>query len=159
MAKNKTGLYTGIAIAVVVVIAIIVGVVLANKGGNSGDTGGNPGDAPTTTVSFDTIDEEITFGDYDGMFTLSKSIQNGEKVGAVVKIEGTVSHPMSTYSVVQEKADGSEKIGTQFIIDGAESDDYPADGDRIVITGEIIENSPMAFVIRTTPENIRVVAE
>lgn len=157
MAKNKTGLYTGIAIAVVVVIAIIVGVVLANKGGDSGSTGDNPGDTPTAAVSFDTIDEEITFGDYDGMYTLSKSIQNGEKVGAIVKIEGTVSHPMSTYSVVQKNADGTKTIGTQFFIDGAEDDGYPADGDRIIITGEIVENGPMVFVIRTTPENIRVV--
>lgn len=149
--KNNNSIYIWVAVAVAVVIAIIVAVVVMNnnKGGGSGSDSGNSG-----AVDYSTVDETIMFGDYDGMEKLSKAIQNGEMVGKVVKINGLVSHPMSTYSVVQPSEDGSKKIGTQFIISDAESSDYPEDGDTIVITGEVVENSPMVFVIKTTKNNI-----
>ena len=135
-------------------IAIIIAVVMMNKNkGNGGDTGkSDTGDS--SYVEYNSVDESIALGDYEGMQTLSKAIQNGEMVGKIVKINGLVSHPMSTYSVVQANADGSQKIGTQFIIDGASDADYPQDGDEIVITGEVVENSPMVFVIKTTKNNI-----
>ena len=152
--KNNNALYIGIGVAVVVVIAIIVAVVMMNKNkGNGGDTGkSDTGDS--SYVEYNSVDESIALGDYEGMQNLSKSIQNGEMVGKIVKINGLVSHPMSTYSVVQANADGSQKIGTQFIIDGASDTDYPQDGDEIVITGEVVENGPMVFVIKTTKNNI-----
>ena len=152
--KNNNALYIGIGVAVVVVIAIIVAVVMMNKNkGNGGDTGkSDTGDS--SYVEYNSVDESIALGDYEGMQKLSKSIQNGEMVGKIVKINGLVSHPMSTYSVVQANADGSQKIGTQFIIDGASDTDYPQDGDEIVITGEVVENGPMVFVIKTTKNNI-----
>ena len=155
--KNNNTLYIGIGVAVVVVIAIIIAVVMMNKNkggsGGSGDTGkSDTGDS--SYVEYNSVDESIALGDYEGMQTLSKAIQNGEMVGKIVKINGLVSHPMSTYSVVQANADGSQKIGTQFIIDGASDADYPQDGDEIVITGEVVENSPMVFVIKTTKNNI-----
>ena len=152
--KNNNTLYIGIGVAVVVVIAIIVAVVMMNKNkGNGGDTGkSDTGDS--SYVEYNSVDESIALGDYEGMQNLSKSIQNGEMVGKIVKINGLVSHPMSTYSVVQANADGSQKIGTQFIIDGASDTDYPQDGDEIVITGEVVENGPMVFVIKTTKNNI-----
>ena len=154
--KNNNALYIGIGVAVVVVIAIIVAVVMMNKNkGNGGDTGkSDTGDS--SYVEYNSVDESIALGDYEGMQNLSKSIQNGEMVGKIVKINGLVSHPMSTYSVVQANADGSQKIGTQFIIDGASDTDYPQDGDEIVITGEVVENGPMVFVIKTTKNNIEV---
>lgn len=148
--KNNNGLFIGIAVAVVVVIAIVVAVVAMNNKNEGSADGGN------TAVEYSKIDETIEFDDYDNMMTLSKSIQNGYSTGKVVKIEGLVSHPMSTYSVVQENEDGSKKIGTEFIIEGADSADYPADGSRIVITGEVVEKSPMYFVIKTTPNNVEI---
>ena len=156
--KNNNALYIGIGVAVVVVIAIIIAVVMMNKnkGGNNSNDGGTSDNGGSSVVEYNSVDESIELGDYEGMQTLSKAIQNGEMVGKIVKINGIVSHPMSTYSVVQENEDGTQKIGTQFIIDGAEDADYPEDGDEIVITGEIVENSPMVFVIKTTKNNIEV---
>ena len=155
--KNNNALYIGIGIAVVVVIAIIVAVVMINKNKGSDNGGDNTGGSDDSSlVEYDTVDETIELGDYEGMQTLSKAIQNGEKVGSVVKIHGFVSHPMSTYSVVQENEDGTQKIGTQFIIDGGEDSDYPEDGVEVVITGEVVEKSPMYFVIETTTNNIEV---
>lgn len=149
-AKNNNGLYIGIAVAVVVVIAIIIAVVVANNRGDGGgsDSGGS------SAVEYSTIDESISYGEYNEMEKLSKAIQNGEMVGKVVKVEGLVSHPMSTYSIVQPNEDGSKKIGTQFIISDADDSEYPEDGDTVVITGEVVENSPMVFVIKTTKDNV-----
>ena len=152
--KNNNGLYIGIGIAVVVVVAIIVAVVMINKNKGEKTSNGDNSTQESAAVEYKSVDESIAFGDYEGMQTLSKAIQNGEKVGKIVKIEGLVSHPMSSYSVVQENTDGTQKIGTQFVISGAEEADYPKDGDRITITGEVVEQSPMYFVIRTTKNNI-----
>lgn len=148
--KNNNALYIGIAVAIVVVIAIIIAVVVANNRGDGGgsDSGGS------SAVEYNTIDESISYGEYNEMEKLSKAIQNGEMVGKVVKIEGLVSHPMSTYSIVQPNEDGSKKIGTQFIISDADDSGYPEDGDTVVITGEVVENSPMVFVIKTTKDNV-----
>ena len=119
-----------------------------NKGGESSGSG------TTSSVEYNNIDETIEFGDYEGMETLAKSIQNGYATGKVVKIEGLVSHPMSKYSIVEANESGSQKIGTEFYIDGADEADYPADGDRITITGEVVEKSPLYFVIKTTPQYV-----
>lgn len=156
--KNNNNMYIGIAVGVIAVIAIIIGIVVANNRGGSGDDGGgdNSGNNDSTVVEYNSVDESIMLGDYEGMETLSKAIQNGEMVGKVVKINGLVSHPMSTYSVVQANADGTKKIGTQFVISDAEDSDYPEDGDTIVITGEVLEQSPLYFVIKTTKNNIEV---
>lgn len=152
--KNNNALYIGIGVAVVVVIAIVIAVVMMNKNkGSDGDTSGPDG---SSIVAYDTVDESIELGDYEGMETLSKAIQNGEMVGKIVQVHGLVSQPMSTYSVVQENEDGTQKIGTQFIIDDAEDADYPEDGDEIVITGEVVEKSPMYFVIQTTMNNVEI---
>jgi len=154
--KNNTSLYAGIAVAVIVVVAIIIGVVIANKNKSGGEPGQSEGGSSQSVPQYSTIDETVTYGDYDSMEILSKKIQNGEMVGKVVKVEGLVSHPMSTFSVVEPNEDGSQKIGTKFVITGADEADYPKDGDRIVITGEIIEESPMVFIIKTYPQYIKV---
>lgn len=148
--NNNNNLYIGIAVAVIVVIAIVVAVVLINKNKDN-DSGSSD---TTSSVEYNTVDETISFGDYEGMEKLSKAIQNGEMVGKVVKIKGLVSHPMSTYSVVQANADGTQKIGTQFIISDADDSEYPEDGDTVVITGEVVQSSPMVFVIKTTKNNV-----
>ena len=151
--KNNNSLYIGIAVAVVAVIAIIIAVVVINnRKGEDGDS--DSGSGGSSVVEYNSVDESIAFGDYEGMEKLSKAIQNGEMVGKVVKIKGLVSHPMSTYSIVQPNEDGTQKIGTQFIISDADDSDYPEDGDTVVITGEVVQNSPMVFVIKTTKNNV-----
>ena len=166
MAKSKNGLYAGIAVAVVIIVAVVVGVLVANRKNNA------PADEDlpeagvvesitdeTEPMDFSTIDETIAFGDYDGMMLLSKSIQNGEATGKVVKIEGIVSHPMSNYSIVQMTEDGSQSVGTQFVIERVDEDGYPQDGERIILTGRVIEKEPMYFVIQTYPDFIEVIKE
>lgn len=158
--KNNNGLYICIAVAVVVVIAIVVGVIVANNNKNSGTDGQDNSSQSSKTdgneVEYFSTDETIDFGDYEAMEILSKSIQNGEATGRIVKINGIVSHPMRTYSIVQENSDGTKKIGTQFIIEGADESSYPKDGEHVVITGEVVETDPMVFVIKTTPNNIEI---
>ncbi len=159
MAKNKTGVIVGI-IAVVAVIAIVVGVVVANnkKAGDGGGNGGNPQTTGLTAGDLANVDEIIAFGDFDAMQTLSKSIQNGEKTGKVVKIDGLVSKPGTTYSIVQENEGGTKKIGTKFVIEGADTSAYPKDGDHVVITGKVIEdpNTALSFYIETIAEKVEV---
>ena len=143
--QNK-GMIIGIAVTVAVVIAIIVGIVVAKtSGGNgSGDNGG---------AETEQVDKSIDFGDYDAMYEQAKAIQNGDILGAVIKIDGIVSHPMSKYSIVEKDENGSA-IGTEFIIEGIEESEYPQDGDRIIITGQVIEKEPLYFVIATTPQYV-----
>ncbi|MBO4813157.1 hypothetical protein J5491_03370 [Candidatus Saccharibacteria bacterium] len=160
MAKNKTGLCVGIA-AVIVVVAVIVGVIIANN--NKADNGGNGGGGTSQTTGLSAadlanVDETIAFGDFDAMQTLSKSIQNGEKTGKVVKIDGLVSKPGTTYSIVQENEGGTKKIGTKFVIEGADTSAYPKEGDHVVITGKVIEdpNTALSFYIETIAEKVEV---
>ena len=160
MAKNKTGLCVGIA-AVIVVVAVIVGVIIANN--NKADNGGNGGGGTSQTTGLSAadlanVDETIAFGDFDAMQTLSKSIQNGEKTGKVVKIDGLVSKPGTTYSIVQENEGGTKKIGTKFVIEGADTSAYPKEGDHVVITGTVLEdpNTALSFYIETIAEKVEV---
>jgi len=151
--KNNSMLYIGIA--AVVIIAIIVGVVMAmrNNGGDVGNNGNGGGDTSQTTglsaADLANVDITVEYGDYDAMQELSKAIQNGEMVGKVVKIDGIVMHPATSYSIGQANASGSAKIGTQFDIVDAAAAYYPADGDRVVITGKVVEKEPLIYMIET----------
>ncbi len=154
-AKNNNLLYIGIA--AVVVIAVVIGVIVAVKGnsGNNGGDGGNGGtsqNAGLTAADLAKVDVEIEYGDYDGMEKLSKSIQNGEMAGKVVKIDGVVMHPGTSYSIGQVNEAGFSKIGTQFDIVDAAAADYPADKDRVVITGKVVEKEPLYYMIETSRE-------
>ena len=156
--QNKT-LIVGVVVAVVVVIAVIVGVVLAKGNGEDavgGDESAGQIEEPTNEMDFSNIDVSVAYGDYDTMFAQSKAIQNGEMLGKVIKIEGIVSHPMNNYSIGQEDEDGSF-VGTVFEIMGSsDEEDYPKDGDRVIITGKIVEKSPMNFVIQTHPQYVDI---
>ena len=156
--KDNKMLFIGIAAAVVVVVAVVLAIVIPKLGGNGG-SGGGEGDETSTTITENDVahvDVEIEYGDYDGMAKLAKDIQNGEMVGKVVKIDGLVSHPMSTYSIVEPNADGSAKIGTQFVI---LHDDpmYPEDGIRVVLRGKVIQQNSILFMIETATSLIDVV--
>ena len=153
--KNK-GIIVGIVVAVVVLIAVVA-VVLVTKGDReeaieSGDGG------IVVQMDYSEPDVVVEYGDYDTMRTQSKAIQNGEMLGKTVRIEGIVSHPMTKYSIVQEDEDGN-KIGTEFVIEGLDEDEYPQDGERVVISGEVIEKSTLYYIIKTRPEFVEVVEE
>ena len=153
--KNK-GMLVGIAVAVVVLIVVMV-VVLITKGDReevieSGDGG------IAVQMDYSEPDVVVEYGDYDTMRTQSKAIQNGEMLGKTIRIEGIVSHPMTKYSIVQEDEDGN-KIGTEFVIEGLDEDEYPQDGERVVISGEVIEKSTLYYIIKTRPEFVEVVEE
>ena len=153
--KNNNLIY--ICIAVVVLIAVIIGVIVAVKGnsGNNGgdsDNGGTSQDAGLTAADLVKVDVAVEYGDYNGMQELSKAIQNGEMTGKVVKIDGVVMHPGTSYSIGQANEAGSSKIGTQFDIVDAVAADYPADKDRVVITGKVVEKEPLYYMIETLQE-------
>ena len=153
--KISKNIVIGCIVAAVVVIAIIVGVIVATKGkGNDGGSGGQE----INQVDYSIIDVSIDYGDYDAMYTEAKAIQNGESTGKIIKIDGVVSHPLSKYSIVEE-SEGGNKIGTEFEIEGASEDDYPKDGQRVVITGEVIEKQPLYFIIKTAPKYVEIVEE
>ncbi len=147
--NNKT-IAIGIAVVVLVVVAIVVAVLTLNRGGGKGDS--------SSSVDYSNVDVSVEYGDYDTMYTHAKAIQNGEMTGKIVKIDGIVSHPLSKYSIV-EAGTGGNKIGTEFVIEGAEESDYPKDGDHVIITGEVIEKEPLYFVIKTTPKYVEIVEE
>ena len=154
--KNKNNSLLYIGIAAVVIIAIVVGVVIAmrNKGGDAGSNGGNSTSqtAGLSAADLANVDVTVAYGDYDAMEELSKAIQNGEMVGKVVKIDGIVMHPATSYSIGQANESGSAKIGTQFDIVDAAAAYYPADGDRVVITGKVVEKQPLVYMIETLSE-------
>lgn len=165
--KQNKNMIIGVAVAAVVLIVVVIAVLIVKGNGNDSidsgiDTNGgtNAGQIEnnTTPVRYDDIDVSVEYGDYEEMFAQSKSIQNGEMLGKIVKIDGIVSHPMSNYSIGQEDENGSF-VGTQFVIEGAQDGDYPEDGDHVVITGEVVENSPMYFVIRTSPQYVEILEE
>ena len=155
-AKNNNLLYIGIA--AVVVIVVVIGVIVAvkgnggNNGGDGGDNGGTSQDAGLTAADLAKVDVEIEYGDYDGMEELSKAIQNGEMTGKVVKIDGIVMHPGTSYSIGQANESGSAKIGTQFDIVDAAAIYYPADGDRVILIGKVVEKQPLVYMIETLQE-------
>lgn len=159
--RTNNSMIVGVCVGLVVLIAVVVGIVLlsGNKGNNT--TGNDESGAEYVTDDiggndYTDIDAAVGFGDYDAMFAQAKAIQNGEMLGKTVQIDGIVSHPMSKYSVVEENENG-ERIGTEFIIEGLSEEEYPEDGERIIITGEVIEKEPMYFVIKTTPEYVEIV--
>ena len=173
MEKNK-GLAIGLA-GVLVVIGIVIAIVAvnSNKGDDEGKKdggssqqqdkdGGEKDDKKTTTITADdlkSVDETVEFGDYDAQFTLTKAIQNGEKVGKVVKIEGEVSHfgAGMSYSVGQRKEEGNQFVGTTFTIEDGEEADYPADGTHVVITGIVVaDESGLMNTIQTLKAFVEV---
>ena len=162
---NNGPVYAIVAAVVVVIVAIVIGVVVANNNRDDDDknksqttsqtensnsstnNSQSSGGARVTPSELANADVTIEYGNYDAMKTLSSDIQNGRMTGKIVKIDGLVSHPGTKYSIVQPNASGSQKIGTEFIIE--DSADYPDDGERAVVIGKVIEKEPAYFVIVT----------
>ncbi len=158
MAKEKGNKALYIGIGVVAVVAVVVGIIIAvTRGGDSSDNGGDGGSSSVYTASdFSPVSETIKLGDYDAMFTLAKAIQNGEAIGKIVEIDGYVSHPGSKYSIVERNADGSESIGTEFVIE-SDNPNYPKDGDHVIMVAKVVERSALYWNYATIQELVSVV--
>ena len=167
MATSNKPLIIGIACAVVV-LGVVIGIVVANSGktdekkesSTSQETKKNDDVKTVVVVSADdlkNVDETIAYGDFDAMKALSKAIQNGEKTGKVVKIDGIISHPGMSYSIAEQSADGTTKIGTIFTIEDGTDADYPADGAHVILTGIVrADDSGVIFTIKTLKNFVEV---
>ena len=106
------------------------------------------------------VDVTVEFGDYAGMESLSKEIQNGRATDQVVQIDGTVSNFAKgmSYSIGQRDEEKGQYIGTTFEIAGVEEDAYPSDGTHVKITGKVAPDpdNGLAFYIYTLPEFVEV---
>ncbi len=119
------------------------------------------GDATTVTAAdLANVDSTVAFGDYEAMEKLSKDIQNGIMTGKVVQVDGQVINFAKgmSYSVGQKNAETGSRIGTVFIIVGAEEDAYPSDTQHVKVTGKIVQDG-LSFMIYTLPEFVEVVEE
>lgn len=152
--KNKI-IIICVTVVAVVLIAVIAVVLIKNSQKETAESGDG---GIVLQADYSEPDVIVEYGDYDMMRVQSKAIQNGEMLGKTIRVEGIVSHPMTTYSIVQENEDGS-KIGTEFVIEGLDEDGYPQDGERVVISGEVAEKSTLYYVIKTRPEFVEVVEE
>ena len=158
-----------VGLAIILAITGAVWLIVRGRGGdepqpNNNDTSSVEDKTKVAAgeLAADKVTDKVSFGDYDAMFTLSKAIQNGEKVSAIVSVEGLVSHKTSSYSVVQEnpkKGEAGEmnQIGTVFIVQDGDPADYPADGTRIKITAKVMEVSPLNFQLVTLKDFVQPV--
>ena len=104
----------------------------------------------------------VAYGDFEAMQTLSKAIQNGEATGEVVSIDGEVINFAKgmSYSIGEKEPEGSSRIGTTFVIVGAEEDAYPKDTTHVKFTGKVFfDEDAFSFKLYTLPEYVEVVEE
>lgn len=116
-----------------------------------------------TSAELANVDVSVEYGDFDGMSALSKEIQNGERDGQVVEVDGLVSNFARgmSYNIMEPNADDTEKVGTMFVIDGAadqpEEDVYPADETHIKIVGKVgLDPDGIYYLIHTLPEYVEI---
>ncbi len=151
-----------------VAVGVIVAVIMVNTSKNNGGEGNKDNgssqeqkkdggdDKKSAVVTADDLNKKadvtIAYGDYDAQEALSKAIQNGEMDGKVVKIEGKVSNfgKGMSYNIGQRRENGNAFIGTTFTIEDGKEDDYPEDGDHVVITGIVrADESGLVHTIKT----------
>ena len=100
----------------------------------------------------------VAFGDYDAMGDLSHKIQNGELDDAVVRIDGTVAHPLQSYAIVQTVPEPKSRIGSTFIIEGTADEAYPPDGTHVEITAKVCKMAGGygSRVLVAVPETVKI---
>lgn len=127
----------------------------------SGNFANGAPEVTLTPADLENVDLEVEFGDYDGMQALSKDIQNGRVTDEVVKIDGYVSNFAKgmAFNIAERSLDGTELVGTTFVIEGVEEEDYPADETHVILTGKVVDDSGILFTIHTLPEFIEVVPD
>ncbi|MGX8728315.1 MAG: hypothetical protein ACSW75_01975 [Lachnospiraceae bacterium] len=104
----------------------------------------------------------VAYGDFEAMQTLSKAIQNGEATGEVVSVDGEVINFAKgmSYSIGEKDPDAGSRIGTTFVIVGAEEEAYPADKTHVKFTGKVFyDEASYSFKLYTLPDFVVVVEE
>lgn len=103
--------------------------------------------------------EFVAFGDYPAMEAFKKAVDEGQKEGVVVQVDGIVAKLSDNepYAIVQKSADGASQVGVTYFIEWIGDDSYPADGTHVVLSGKVIpDKSASGYGIHTTKEFVRV---
>ena len=101
----------------------------------------------------------IESGDYAGMEAFAKELQSGGNMGKVVKITGiSARSPFGAKATISESDGNGKKIGTTYVIQGADSiDAYPAEDAEIVITGVVVKSdNGISCQIEVPAQNVTV---
>lgn len=101
----------------------------------------------------------IESGDYAGMEAFAKELQSGGNVGKVVKITGiSTRSPFGAKATISESDGSGKKIGTTYVIQGADSiDAYPEEDAEIVITGVVVKSdNGISCQIEVPAQNVTV---
>jgi len=111
-----------------------------------------------SAADFANPDIVIENGAFASMAELPANIQNARSEGTVLQVDGDVVSYGMSYSIVEANADGTKRIGTVFVIEGASEADYPKDGQRAKITGIVgSDETGYTYHIKTLPEFVEVV--
>ena len=88
------------------------------------------------------VDLEVAYDDYDSMSRLWRDADSGKLNDQVIRIDGTVrEYRDHEYAVGAWGGNGRKNYACfTFVIDDATLDEYPKDGDRVVITGKMLRD-------------------
>ncbi len=88
------------------------------------------------------INLEVEYDDYDSMSGLWRDADSGKLNDQVIRIDGTVrEYRDHKYAIGAWGGNGRKNYACfTFVIDDATSDEYPKDGDRVVITGKMLRD-------------------
>ena len=92
----------------------------------------------------------VAYGDFEAMQT----------TGEVVSIEGEVINFAKgmSYSIGEKDPNAGSRVGTTFVIVGAEEDAYPKDTTHVKFTGKVFfDEDAFSFKLYTLPEYVEVV--
>lgn len=163
--KNKKPIFIIICAVVVLAVAgVAIWLIAKNNNNNNSDSKESSSQTENATTKVTSselatgqVSDEIGYGDFSAMQTLSKAIQNGQKTGAIVSIDGIVSHKVSSYSIGENNPEksGATYVGTVFNIEDASESDYPKDGERVTIVAKVVEVSPMNFQLVTLKSYVK----
>lgn len=149
---------------IVIVLTLVLVFSLVACGGSEEVQPDTP-DSPAVDITTDApaapeadlskVDVDIAFGDYDAMQNFMQKVGNFEAEENVVKIDGVVSKLGTSYSIMEEDANGG-RLGVTLVVDGWTDADYPADYTRVQILGVVVTEGWNHY-ISVLPENITIV--
>ena len=116
------------------------------------------GETTITAADLASVDITIEYGDFDAMSELAANIQSGRNDDSVVQIDGNIVNYGTSCSIVEPSADGSKRIGTVFVIEGASENAYPQDGAHVKLTGIVgADDTGYTHFIKTLPEFVEAI--
>lgn len=101
----------------------------------------------------------IESGDYAGMEAFAKELQSGGNEGKVVRITGiNARSPFGAKATINESDGSGKKIGTTYMIQGADSiDAYPEDDAEITVTGVVVKSdNGVSCHVAVPAQNVQV---